>query len=210
MGDLQQELSEIVMTNASQLVEVIRVTGDTSNRFRKDSSGKLEWGSGSAAADCVLQRNSAGLMAFTTGGLGITLVNLTAATLTVSPALHNGDIVTVNAAAGTAITLPAATGSGAVYRFFIGTTITSVGTTIKVANASDTMVGFVNTMQDAGNTALQFEAAGTDDTITLNGTTTGGIKGDFIELIDIAVNLWFLEARLSGTGSEATPLSATV
>lgn len=138
------------------------------------------------------------------------LVNLTAATLTLSQAVHGNKIVTVNKADGTAITLPAASGTGSIYRLFIGTTITSNSTTIKVANASDTMVGFMKILQDGGDTALHFEVGGTNDTITLNGTTKGGIKGDMIELIDIATNLWYVEGRCSGTGTEETNLSATV
>lgn len=138
------------------------------------------------------------------------LVNLTAATLTLSQAVHGNKIVTVNKADGTAITLPAAAGTGSIYKIFIGTTITSNSTTIKVANSSDTMVGFMDIYQDGGDTALQFEVGGSNDTITLNGTTKGGIKGDMIEIIDIATNLWYVNGRVSGTGTEETNLSATV
>ncbi|GEM_PF-531695 len=138
------------------------------------------------------------------------LVNCTASTLTLSEATHDGKIVTLNRAAGIAVTLPAATGSGAKFRLFVGTTVTSNTTTIKVADASTTMVGFAAVYQDGGNTALMIEAGGTDDTITLDGSTTGGIIGDMIELIDIATNLWFVDVKISATGTEASPFSATV
>ncbi len=139
------------------------------------------------------------------------LVNCTAATLTLSDAVHGGShIVTLNRAAGIAVTLPASAGTGTRFRLFIGTTVTSNTTTIKVANASDTMIGFMEIYQDSGDTALQFEVGGTNDTITLNGTTKGGIKGDMIELIDIATNLWYVDGKCSGTGAEETNLSATV
>lgn len=137
------------------------------------------------------------------------VVNITAA-LTLVEARHEGRTLTVNNAAGFAITLPASTGQGAKYRFFIGTTITSVGTTIKVANASDTMVGFALLAQDSADTAVLFGAAGTDDTITLNGTTTGGTKGDYIELEDVTLNLWRVNVIATATGTEATPFSAAV
>lgn len=137
------------------------------------------------------------------------IVNLTAATLAVTELAHEGKIITVNKADGTAITLPAATGSGARFKFILGTTITSVGSTIKVVG-NDTMVGFALLAQDAADTAVLFGAAGTDDTITLNGTTTGGTKGDIIELIDIAADLWSVNMIATATGTEATPFSATV
>lgn len=138
------------------------------------------------------------------------IVNCTAATLTVTAASHDSKTVTLNRAAGIAVTLPAASGSGERFRFIIGTTVTSNSTTIKVANSSDTMVGVGMQAADGGSTVNFWEAGGTDDTITFNGTTTGGIKGDLVELEDIATNLWHVRVLGSATGTEATPFSATV
>lgn len=138
------------------------------------------------------------------------IVNVTAATLTVTEAAHDGKVVTLNKADGQAVTLPAATGSGTKLHFILGTTVTSVGTTIKVADATDVMTGTALLAQDAGDTAIMFETASTSDTITFNGSTTGGIKGDSVELIDIATNLWWVRVVGSGTSGESTPFSATV
>lgn len=137
------------------------------------------------------------------------IVNLTAATLAVTEANHDSKIITVNKADGTAITLPAATGSGTKIHFIVGTTITSVGSTIKVTG-NDTMTGTALLAQDAADTAVLFETAADSDTITLNGSTTGGIKGDSVELIDITADLWYVRIVGSATGTEATPFSATV
>ena len=142
--------------------------------------------------------------------LSTRIVNVTAATLAVTLAAHDGKVVTLNKADGIAVTLPAAAGTGMKVQFILGTTITSVGTTIKVANASDTMTGTAIIAQDAGDTVAMFETAATSDTITMNGTTTAGIKGDSIELIDIATNLWWVRMVGSATGTEASPFSATV
>ena len=138
------------------------------------------------------------------------IVALAASTLTVTRDLHDLKTIIVDIAAGSTITLPAASGSGARYRFFVGTTITTPSLIIKVANASDTMVGVAMQAADGGSTVNFFEASGTDDTITLNGTTTGGIKGDFIEIEDLKTNLFYVRITGSATGSEATPFSATV
>lgn len=142
--------------------------------------------------------------------LPVAPINATASTLAVTKDVYAGKLVTLNRAAGIAVTLQPATGSGAVYRFFVGTTITSNSTTIKVANASDTMAGGAIIMADGGSTLLGFEAAGTTDTITFNGSTTGGIVGDVVVVEDVAANLWRVELLVSGTGTEATPFSATV
>lgn len=137
------------------------------------------------------------------------VVNVTAATLAVTEAAHDGKIVTLNKADGQAVTLHAATGSGAKHRFIVGTTVTSVGTTIKVTT-TDIMTGGAIVMNDTDASVSGFETAADSDTITLNGTTTGGIKGDSVELIDVATGLWWVRVNSSATGTEATPFSATV
>jgi hypothetical protein len=138
------------------------------------------------------------------------IASVTGATLTVTPAAHAGRTVILSRAAGQAITLPAATGSGNAYRFFVGTTITSNTTTIKVADGTDVMAGVAIVANDTDATASIFETASTTDTITFNGTDTGGILGATVELQDVAENLWSVRVVGAATGSEVTPFSATV
>lgn len=140
--------------------------------------------------------------------LSARIVNCTAATLAVTTAAHSDRTVTLNRAGGIAVTLPAATGSGTRLRFIVGTTFTS-SATIKVTG-DDIMTGFALFAQDAGDTAVMFETAADTDTITFNGTTTGGYKGTIVELEDIAADTWYVSVRGSATGTEATPFSATV
>lgn len=144
--------------------------------------------------------------------LATTPVNATASTLTVTQATHGGRVVTLNRAAGIAVTLPAASGSGTVYTFVIGTTVTSNTTTIKVANSSDAFQGGSMVISDdAGAPVKGFvAAAASDDTVTFNGTTTGGYAGDRVIVIDIATNLFHVNIVGKATGTEATPFSATV
>lgn len=142
--------------------------------------------------------------------LSTRIVDATASTLAVTLASHDGKTVTLNRAAGITATLPAAAGTGARFRFIVATTVTSNTTVIKVANSSDVMTGTALMAADGGDTAVMFETAGTTDTITFNGTTTGGIKGDLVEVEDIATNLWHVRVTGSATGTEATPFSATV
>lgn len=140
-----------------------------------------------------------------------TVVNLAIATASLSAALHGrGRIVTLNRAAGQAITLPPATGTGTRFHLVVGTTVTTNTTTIKVADATDVMVGNALMAADGGSTLNMFEAAATDDTITFDGSTMGGLKGDSVELIDIAENTWWVRVMGAATGSEASPFSATV
>lgn len=137
------------------------------------------------------------------------LVAITTSTFTVNAADHSDKPISLQLAAGITVTLPAATGSGAKFEFYVGITFTGSGI-VKVANATDVMNGFALQSQDAGATLQMFEAALTDDTVTLNGTTTGGQIGDRIELVDLNAGVWAVRVMCAGTGTEATPFSATV
>lgn len=143
--------------------------------------------------------------------LGNVPVQATAATLTVTAAEHAGRFVTLSRAAGIAVTLPAATGSGSVYSFLVITAITSNSTTIKVANATDVMTGSAYVITDNGGGAvIGFRTAADSDTVTMNGTTLGGVRGDMVVLVDVAAGLYDVHMETSATGTEATPFSATV
>lgn len=137
------------------------------------------------------------------------IVNVTTATVALTRGAHADRIVTLNRAGGIAAALPAATGSGDTYRLLIGTTFTSPAT-IKVANATDVMTGRALMAADGGDTFVGFETAADTDTVTLNGSTTGGFRGDMVELIDMASGFWWVRVVGAATGAEATPFSATV
>ena len=133
-------------------------------------------------------------------------------TTTITRDQHLGKtLVMSGAGAARTFTLPPATGSGDRYLFVVGAVNTS-NYVIKVADATDTIDGgvFVNG-DNASNAVTGFTPAASDDTITLNGTTTGGQQiGDWVELIDIAANQWMVRGMLTESGAEATPFSATV
>ncbi len=134
-------------------------------------------------------------------------INHTAATLTLNEDTHAGAWVTLNKADGMTVTLPASAGKGAVYKLFVGTTFTSNGV-IQVANATDIMQGGVSVSTDAAGVTIL--TAATSDTITMNGSTTGGLKGSFVELEDVSSGVWKVSGFLVSTGAEATPFSAAV
>lgn len=139
------------------------------------------------------------------------LVSLTGST-SITAATHEGKILVLNGT-GSAFTqtLPAATGSGAVYKFIVGAVNTS-NHLIKVTG-NDVMYGniFTNSTGDTPDLGQPWPTAVDSDTITLNGTTTGGqAVGDWIELVDIAADKWAVTGITTTSGVEATPFSATV
>lgn len=138
------------------------------------------------------------------------LVSATAATLTCTSAAHAGRTVLLAKADGTAVVLPAATGTGNFYRFVCSVAVSGGTTSIKVADNTDTITGVAIVANDSDASASIFETAADSDTITFNGSTTGGLKGATVELQDIATNLWSVRVVGAATGTEATPFSATV
>ena len=151
--------------------------------------------------------NSAGNM--TAGGGVQAPVSLTTTPIAIAPATHAGRKIVLNKADGIVVTLPAATGSGAEYHFIVGTT-SSGGTYIIKVTTDDTMKGLALGLDDDGVPANAWAASGTSDTITMDGTTRGGVVGDECILRDIAVDVWQVQCHLQQSGTEATPFSATV
>ena len=120
---------------------------------------------------------------------------------------YNGYLTLMSRAAGITITLPAASGSQAVYRFLVITSLSSNSHIIKVANSTDIMVG---TMAVAATTGTAFSTLAASDTITMNATTQGGLAGSYVEVQDVRTGFWIVRGCLVGSGTAATPFSATV
>lgn len=134
------------------------------------------------------------------------------ATLSVTEASHDGKIILLNSTGGSVCTLPAASGSGALFRFRISVLATSNSHVVKVANASDIMQGVITTVDtDTAGTVTGWATGASDDTITMNRSTTGSaMRGEWVEALDAATNVWLVRGCLANTGSGATPFSATV
>ena len=132
------------------------------------------------------------------------------ASLTLDRDIHAFNVINLSAAAGLTATLPASTGSGDMYRFFVLTTVTSNNDIIKVANSTDVIQGSVDIAAAGGVAGVTAGTTTTSDTITMNGSTTGGVKGSWIRLKDVFSGVWLLDGALVCTGVEATPFSASV
>lgn len=131
------------------------------------------------------------------------------AAVTLDRDIHaNGATVVMNSATGFIVTLPASAGTGDLYEIFVGTTVSSGNHVVQVANSTDIMQGVIHLTTDIAGSSLP--TASTTDTITMNGSTTGGIKGSWIRLKDVVSGVWLLDGGIVCTGTEATPFSAAV
>ena len=135
------------------------------------------------------------------------VIAITAAT-TLDDDAYAGRTINLNSTTGRIVTLPAATGSGGTYTIFVGATVSSGSHVIRVASASDVIQGVVSIATDIAGVTVP--TATDTDTITLNGSTTGGIRGSLVELQDVASGIWSVRGSLVSSSTEATPFSAAV
>jgi len=172
-----------------------------------------------------------------TGATSITSTALVATTLGVSgtttltgsflPAIHTfvaTDAITVAEHAGRTLllgevggnaaltlTLPDATGSGATYKFIV-TVVNTSNYVIAVPDAANTIDGIMMYLDEDGTAVTAFPTVAASDTITLNGGTTGGQIGDYLEIIDIAADQYHVRGvqRCLAGVNPATPFTAAV
>ena len=161
---------------------------------------------------------------FTTGPANVVDAD-SSTSLTV--ASHAGRIVHNNAAGAVTYTLPAinansdsaVAGPGADLNnlsnigasFEIFASITKTGDfVVQVANANDVMVGGAKFIDDSSDNMVGFETVAASDTITLNGSTTGGVTFAKVTCTAISSTQWKVDVESGCTGTPATPFSAAV
>jgi hypothetical protein len=158
-----------------------------------------------------------------------TTVEITAST-TLSPSAHGGRIISVGGtlAANVVLTLPAINTSsnpvtsgpgqdpntvnneGVMYTIWVPTTIAT--SSVKIGVTSTTSNLFVGTLlsvdTDTSGAMVGFTANGSsNDFINLNGTTTGGVAGTWIQIFAIAANKYMVTGVVNGSGVVATPFA---
>ena len=154
------------------------------------------------------------------------VVDITAST-TLSPDAHGGRIISVGGtlAANLTLTLPAintsanpttsgpgqdpstANNEGVLYTIWVPTTIAT--SSVKIGtNGTDKFVGSVLSIDtDTAGATVGFTAAASNDFINLNGGTTGGVAGTWVQIFAIAANKYMVKGTVLGTGSVATPFA---
>lgn len=140
--------------------------------------------------------------------LATTPVNVASSTFTVTPD-HANRIINLNLAAGIAILLPPALGTGARYDFYVGTTFTGNCTIDTVG--TDVMQGLaVFNADSTGDVTYTFPTTSSTDTLTMytaSSNTTGGIVGAQVQLRDVAPGVYSVLYFSEAGGTEATPFS---
>lgn len=139
------------------------------------------------------------------------IVDCTASTLALTVALHDSKTVTLNRAAGIAISLPDSTAPetlGFRVKLVVGTTVTTTSVITITRDGTATFFGQIYQLADGGATLAAYELPGaTVITLGTSSNTTGGTKGDSIELECVASGVWQVVGHTTAAGSEATPVT---
>src|SRR3990167_1474428 len=133
------------------------------------------------------------------------------AALTLTPEDHASRLVVLDSVYATTctITLPKATGTGDVYTI-INNAVQTSAVNFVLAVATDYMTGVAVMLEQVGGIDdVVFYTTATSDKCVLNATTTGGIRGDRFEAIDLRSGYYLVRALLFESGDVATPFSAT-
>ena len=146
------------------------------------------------------------------------VVSLTADT-TLTVADHAGKILLTNDADGK-FTLPSIVATvpcnpgdpnqtnnlGAQFTFIVQTLATDMDI---LTDGTDKFVGYARSLVATATTGKDWFPAATNDVMTMDGTTTGGIVGTLVRITAIASAEYHVEAYLKASGTLATPFADT-
>jgi hypothetical protein len=105
-------------------------------------------------------------------------------------------------------TLPAATGSGDVYKFHVLETNESNLFAINAASGDEFNGAIFTTDADAETEAGGWPALAADNfSVVTIGDTTRGLLGTWVEFRDVASGVWFVSGGGPASGTEATPFT---
>ena len=154
------------------------------------------------------------------------VLTITAST-TLDPVTHGGRILSVGGSLAAALTLTLPTintnadastagpgrdyntqnNLGVLYSIWVPTTIST--SSLKIGtDGTDKFIGSLLSVDtDTSGAMVGFTVASTNDFINLNGTTTGGVAGTWIEIRALAALKYVVTGVILGTGTVATPFA---
>jgi hypothetical protein len=124
---------------------------------------------------------------------------------------QSGSAVLFDRAAGIVFTLPANT-PGMVFDFFVTVTITGGAAKVITAVGTELLVGtIINTDTDSSDAVASWKSlvAASNIAVSMNGTTTGGIKGDWFRFTCLNTTTWNVSGFTLGTSTVATPFASS-
>ena len=138
------------------------------------------------------------------------VATLTAGSESLTPEAHGNRLLIINTELTNAAqtkTLPKTTGSGDEYEIVVNAVLTQ--DLVVAALGADILSGTAFVRSETATGTDVFHTTATDDKYTFNNTTTGGLRGDRVKLVDIAAGTWLVYIEANGSGTLATGFAAT-
>lgn len=139
------------------------------------------------------------------------VINSLGATLTLT-ADKSGALVIFDRAAGTVVTLPTTPAVGTFFDFMVSVTVTSNADKVITGSATELLVGsVVNCDTDSSDAVAIWKSLVGSSYISTNfdGSTKGGIKGDFLRFTCLNSTTWQVRGVTNGTSTVATPFATS-
>ena len=132
------------------------------------------------------------------------VIDIIAATATLGKN-QSGSLIVLNRAAGIVVTLPSP-GRGLEYEFIVKTAVTS--NVYSITKSGTSFIRGEIIVASSGDPGKMFVGNGsTHITISMSGSTTGGLVGTHIKLVCDNDGIWEATGFASGSGTVATPFS---
>lgn len=146
-----------------------------------------------------------GLTTFTGGR--INSIPLASSGNTTITAATTGGTFLFDTAAGITYTLPAPV-VGAEYNFIVTTSVTSSNHKV-ITNAGTVLLQGVIAGATTTTTLFESVIGSSNISVTMNGTTTGGLVGTYLRFRCLSATLWQVDGMNFGSGTVATPFANT-
>ena len=123
---------------------------------------------------------------------------------------ESGSMVVLDRAAGIVLTLPLAV-PGLTYDFVATTSVTSNAYKVITGAGTELLIGgYTNVDTDTSNAVAVFTGNGsTHVSISMNGTTTGGLLGTALRFTCLSTTRWMVEGFVQGSGIVATAFATS-
>lgn len=182
----------------------IKIQGGYNSALPVTTTGKLTGGSGQVNGGLVVTGSITA-----SGGItgAATVISGSGATVTLTAA-QSRSLVMLDRAAGIIFTLPAPV-VGLTFSFFVNTSVTTNNYKVITDAGTTFLIGSLVNIKTDLTTLFSIGNGSTHLSVTMNGTTTGGLVGTYLRFTCVSATQWLVEGANLASGTIATPFATS-